>query len=331
MMQPAKPKIILDTDPGGDDSFALLWLQSLAKQGLVDIIAVTASAGNVNAHSTFLGASKLLIAGGFDAIEVGRGVGRASQSAGTEIDDAAHIHGTDGMGNLSHLLPDVSQAYEQARPSDQILIEKLSQMPGEITIIAIAPLTNLAVAEQKSPGILKQAKEIVIMGGAFQTWGNVTPEAEFNIAFDPEAAEVVLNSRADLVIIPLDVTHQLIFTLEMAKQISQLNPQHKIAQFIVPLCEFMTTTALAYRETQGVSGFLVHDAATLAYLFYPEMLQFQRARVEIEMQGAWTRGKTLFDRRHGAKQSANAWVALYAKISDLLAVMIEDLKYLIQN
>ncbi|MBD1913956.1 MULTISPECIES: nucleoside hydrolase [unclassified Leptolyngbya] len=326
-MQLDKPKIILDTDPGGDDSFALLWLQSLAKQGLADIVAVTASAGNVNARNTFLGASKLLVAGGFDAVEVGRGVGQP----GAEIEDAAHIHGADGMGNLSHTLPEVSQSFETARPSDEVLIEKLNQMPGEITIVAIAPLTNLAAAEQKSPGILKNAKEIVIMGGAFQTWGNVTPEAEFNIAFDPEAANVVLNSRDDLVVIPLDVTHHLIFTPEMARQVSQVNPQNKISQFIVPLCEFMTSTALAYRETKGVSGFLVHDAATLAYLFYPEMLHFQRAKVEIEMQGTWTRGKTLFDRRHSAKQSANAWVALQTRSVDLLAVMVEDLKKLVQD
>jgi len=326
-MQSTKPKIIFDTDPGGDDSFALLWLQSLAKQGFAELIAVTASAGNVNAQNTFLGASKLLLAGRFDGVEVGRGVGKA----GTEIEDAAHIHGSDGMGNLSHMLPEVAQSYVAARLSDEILIEKLKEMPGEITIVAIAPLTNLAAAEQKSPGILKQAKEIVIMGGAFETWGNVTPEGEFNIAFDPEAAEVVFNSRDDLVVIPLDVTHQLIFTPEMAQQISQANPGHLIAQFIGPLCEFMSKSSLAYRETKGVTGFLVHDAATLAYLFYPEMLQFQRARVEIEMQGTWTRGKTLFDRRHTAKRSANAWVALHVRSTDLLAVMIEDLKVLIQG
>lgn len=326
-MQSDKPKIILDTDPGGDDSFALLWLQSLAKQGFAEIVAVTASAGNVNARNTFLGASKLLLAGGFHDVEVGRGVGQA----GSEIEDAAYIHGADGMGNLSHTLPEVSQPFEQARPSDEILIEKLKQMPGEITILAIAPLTNLAAAEQKSPGILKLAKEIVIMGGAFVTNGNVTPEAEFNIAFDPEAAQVVFNSRDDLIVIPLDVTHQLRFTPAMAKQISQTNPDHPIAQFMLPLCEFMTSTALAYRETEGVSGFLVHDAATIAYVFYPELLQFQRAKVEIELQGKWTRGKTLFDRRHSAKRSANAWVALQSHSVDLLAVMIEDLKLFIQK
>lgn len=322
--QAQKPKIILDTDPGGDDCLALLWLQSLAKQGLAEIVAVTTARGNVSAKHTFLGASKLLQLGGFKSVEVGRAV---TGSLAVDIGDAIHIHGADGMGNLSHTLAPASHSFEVARASDEILIEKLQEMPGEITIVAIAPLTNLAAAEQKSPGILNCAKEIVIMGGAFQTHGNVTSEAEFNIAFDPEAAQIVLASRHDLAIVPLDVTHHLIFTPQMAKSIQSVKPESPIASFIVSLCEFMTATSLAYRETQGVSGFLVHDASTIAYLFYPETLMFQRARVAIETQGTWTRGKTLLDRRH-VPIPGNTWVALQVDSVSLLAVMVEDLKCL---
>lgn len=326
--QPTIPKIILDTDPGGDDSLALLWLQSLAKQGFVEMVAVTAASGNVGAPHTFQGASRLLQLGGFDRVEVGRGVVRAFDST---IEDAAYIHGNDGMGNLSQTLPASDRAYETARSSDLILIEQLNAMPGEITVLAIAPLTNLAAAETQCPGILQQAKEIVMMGGAFQTHGNVTAEAEFNIAFDPEAAEVVFASGANLIMIPLDVTHRLIFTKEMAMQIAQTRPESAIAQFIVALCEFMTQTALAYRDTQGVAGFLVHDAATIAYLSYPETLTFQRTEVLIETQGKWTRGKTVIDRRHVPKGSANAWVATQVDSFALLASLIEDLKSLVQH
>jgi inosine-uridine nucleoside N-ribohydrolase len=93
----------------------------------------------------------------------------------------------------------------------------------------------------------------------------------------------------------------------------------------------MSRTALFFRETQGTSGFLVHDAATLAYLFHPETLCFRRAQVEIETQGKWTRGKTLFDRRHSAKPGANAWVATDVDANSLLMVMIEDLKQLVAS
>lgn len=320
------PKIILDTDPGGDDAVALLWLQSLARQGLAEIVAVTTTRGNVSAELTFAGASKLLKLGGFDGVEVGRGVLREPDFS---IGDAAHIHGADGMGDLSHTLPNGDQVFAEARYSDDILIEKLTAHPGEITLVAIGPLTNLAAVERKVPGILQTARELVIMGGAFQTYGNVTPQAEFNIAFDPEAAQVVLASRRDIVIIPLDVTHQVIFTPNLATQITQANPQTSISTFLVALSRFMTSTALAYHETKGSSGFLVHDAITLAYLFYPELLMFRRAEVKVETGGIWARGQTLWDGRHIAKSPSNAWVAVQIDSEWVLANLIEDLKRLV--
>lgn len=320
-------KIILDTDPGGDDSLAFLWLQSLAKQGFAEIVAVTSADGNVCTASTFLAACKLLQLGGFNTVEVGRGV--IGGSANQQVEDAKAIHGYDGIGNLSDMLPEGHQDYDRARYSDEILIEHLKTAPNEITIVAIGPLTNLAAAEKKVPGVLNLAKELVIMGGAFLHRGNVTPEAEFNMAYDPAAAQIVFNCCNNLVLIPLDVTHQLIFTAAMAQQISSVKPTSLTAKFLDYLCQFMIGTALAFREVRGQQGFLVHDAATLAYLFYPETLLFRRARVEIETQGQWTRGKTLFDRRHGVKPQPNAWVALEVDAGALLTIMVEDLKFLV--
>jgi inosine-uridine nucleoside N-ribohydrolase len=323
---PNKLKILLDTDPGGDDAFAFLWLLSLAKQGLCELVAVTTVDGNVHAKHTFVGSSKLLKLAGFENIPVAKGVISGSES---DVEDAAFIHGADGMGNLSHTLPDITHDYESAPLGDDLIIETLKASPNEITIIALAPFTNLATAEKKSPGILKLAKEIIIMGGAFQAPGNITPEAEFNIAYDVDAAKTLFTSRSDIIVMPIDVTQKLVFTQKMAQQVAKVKPESEIAQFIVGLCDFMTGTALAFRETEGLEGFLVHDAATLAYLFYPETLLFRRADVWIETQGEWTVGKTLFDNRHKTKVGANAWVALEVDAVNLLAGMIEDLKSLI--
>lgn len=317
------PKIILDTDPGGDDIFALLWLQSLVKQGLAELVAVTTAGGNVSTEKTFSSASRILNLGGLIDVEVGRGVMIAHS-----LPDASHIHGSDGMGNLSAQLPEPIHSYETARYSDEILIDRLNAMPGEITVIAIAPLTNLAAAEQKHPGILKKAKEIIIMGGAFHCPGNVTPHAEFNLWFDPEAAEIVLNSRNDLVLTSLDVTRRLVFMREMGELIAQINSTSELSKFLTNLCEFMISTALKYRETDGASGFLVHDAATLGYLFYPETMLWRRARVQIETRGEWTRGQTLVDDRAIAKPPANAWIATEVDATRFFTNMIEDLKAL---
>ena len=322
-----KPKIILDTDPGGDDIFALLWLQSLIRQGLAELVAVTTAEGNISARQTFATASKLLKLGGISDVEVGKGVAVVAPGWG----DAAHIHGSDGMGNLSHRLPDGDHEYETARNSDEILIEALHQYPGEITILAIAPFTNLAAAATKSPGILRQAREIVLMAGAFRRAGNVTPQAEFNVAYNPPAAQTVLASRNDIVILPLDVTHQLIFTEAMLRSVLEVNPNHAIAQLMHSLCRFMTSTALTYRETQGMAGFLVHDAATVGYLFYPEMFCWQRAQVVVETQGVWTTGQTVIDARHGAKSGANAWVATQVNAAAFFMSLLEDLKVLVRD
>jgi inosine-uridine nucleoside N-ribohydrolase len=326
MSSPSVPQIILDTDPGGDDSFAFLWLLSLVKQGLAELVAVTTADGNVAAPQTFCNASQILHLTGSSEIEVGRGVLMKQPAA----EDASHIHGSDGMGSLSKTLPAPTHDYAAARSSEDILIDRLQSHPGAITLVAIGPLTNLAAAEEKHPGILKLAKEIVIMGGAFLHPGNVTPQAEFNIWFNPEAAATVFNSRDDLVVIPLDVTRRLIFTKEMAQKVGQVAPGSPLVQFMTALCKFMTGTAMNYRETSRVPGFLVHDAATLAYLFYPETLLMQRAKVQVETQGEWTRGQTVCDRRLCAKPNANAWVALQVNETRFFTCFLEDLKLLLR-
>jgi inosine-uridine nucleoside N-ribohydrolase len=316
-------KILLDTDPGGDDVLALLWLQSLAKQGVAEIVAVTTVAGNVQSTYTFANASKILDLGGFGHVEVGRSVSRRD-----EPEDAAYIHGADGMGNLSQTLPAPKHDLSKARYADDVIVEKLSAAPGEITLVAVGPLTNLAAAEKKRPGILAKAQEIVIMGGAFRQKGNVTSHAEFNIHCDPEAAERTFASRGDVVVLPLDVTQQMTLTTDRVNAAKDALPEHRITRFMVDLCQFMSTTSMRYRATEGVSGFHVHDAATLAYLFYPETILLRRARVRVETEGAWTRGQTMFDDRHGPKAEANAWVALHVDAVNLLAILIEDLKVL---
>jgi inosine-uridine nucleoside N-ribohydrolase len=316
-------KIIFDTDPGGDDIFALLWLLSLQKQGKPELIAVTTAEGNVDSQQTFINASKVLSLAGFEQVELARGV----TVNNPQVADAAHIHGMDGMGNISHNLPAAKHDFDNAIYSDELIIDKLNSHPGEITILAVAPLTNLAAAETKSPGILKKAKEIVIMGGAFKVPGNVTPHAEFNIFYNPEAAEKVFASCNNIVVLPLDITEKLLLTPEMAEDIVR-NSQSYLTQFISNLCNFMTAANLRYRQTKGEKGFLVHDGAAVAYLFYPETLLFRRAQVDIETKGNHTLGKTLFDERFTAKSNANAWVALQVDKVGLLASLLEDLSFL---
>ncbi len=317
--------LLLDTDPGGDDIVALLWLQSLVHQGWAELVAVTTAAGNVSAEQTFRAACQVLELGGLATVPVGFGV----PVRGGAIADAAHIHGADGLGNLSQTLPTPGRSSATAPAADDLLIESIRAAPGDLTVIAIGPLTNLAAAEAKQPGILRQAREIVIMGGAFGTAGNVTPQAEFNIAFNPEAARAVFAACHSLVVLPLDITRQLLCRPEMMRALTPKQPGSAIAPFLVALTDFLTETAGRYRETRGDAGFLVHDAATVAYLFYPEVLRFRRARIQVETQGEFTTGQTLLDGRHGPKPAAQAWVACQVDAEQLLACLLADLRTLI--
>jgi len=323
---PPPRKILFDTDPGGDDMFALLWLQSLSRQGHAELVAVTTTAGNVDSRQTFLNASRALALGGHPEVELARAASRQEETV-----DASHIHGRDGIGNLSRSLPPAPHRWDEAPRADDLIIEKLSSASGPITLVAVGPLTNLAAAERKAPGILARAKEIVWMGGAFRHRGNITPRAEFNTFCDPEAAQYVFANCEQVVVLPLDVTTQVNFGARQAEAVLREAGGSATAAFLDDLSTFLISTTQGFRENAGKSGFHVHDAVALAYLYHPEMLFFRRAQVQIETSGQWTRGQTIFDERHGAKRRANAWVAQQVDAESLLHVLVEDFKLLCET
>ncbi len=378
----AVPQIIMDCDPGGDDVFALFWLLALSQQNACNVRAVTTTEGNVKAPLTFAAADKVLqlLSSAAPGVEVSAqtpaaarhgdrdaraaarrayaaAVASGADSSGDGFSDAAHIHGCDGMGGLSRHLASGGTRYTEAEESYERLIRELEQRPGEITILATGPLTNLADAERARPGVLRKARRIVIMGGAMPgTRGNITPLAEFNFAFDAAAAALVMEEAGleDIVLMPLDVTTELVCTESMITDAllegwdiasdglgndgdEMYEPTaHGAGQFLHDLSSFMFKTALQFKETDGTKGFLVHDASTILALFYPECLQFTRAQVSVAVSepqghrhGIDTNGMSFIDRRHCPKLGANAWVGTGIDAAGALSIMIEDLKQLL--
>ena len=313
-------KMIIDTDPGIDDAMAIAYA---AADPEIKVVGLTTIFGNVYVEQGTRNALHLVEMLGLDC-PVAEG---AAEPLAMPLDPPSqNVHGPEGFGGLPAPTPSSKAIDESAA---EFLVRMCNESPNEVVICAIGPLTNLAAAETKQPGILKKAKEIIVMGGAFHCRGNVTPTAEFNIWFNPQAAQAVFDSRDDIVLLPLDVTRELVFTQAMADVVTQHNPDSSLAQFVVKLCHFMVGTALESRETARVPGFLVHDAATVGYLCYPETLLLKRARMQVETQGDWTMGQTLMDERHQAKSSANAWIALQVDIPNFFASFVEDLKQLI--
>ena len=348
----SKPLVWVDCDPGGDDCFALMWLFALQNKGHCKVIGISTSEGNVRAPLTYAAADKVsMICQAKTQIcaqtplHARFGTQKERREARLQVKkeasecggDAAHIHGTDGMGGLSHRMQGSGNEYEDAAESYEALSEALFRYPRQLVLLVIGPHTNLHDAEMHEPGIMMLTRDIITMGGAFNVHGNITPNAEFNIWKDPLAAQTVImgKGKKSIMIMPLDVTTQMVLTKDlvdqMTRQASATDPDSMYtcdvagkAAFLNDLAQFMIKSNMGFRCTKGQTGFLVHDASAVAFLFYPELVSFKRASVKISCADEGTRGFTYFDQRHQPKLGGGCWVATGID-ADWAAVMVQDL------
>lgn len=351
------PQVWVDTDPGGDDCIALMWLFALEKQGKCRVIGISTTSGNVEAPYTYSAACKVAnlcgrtdltvaaqtpSAARFDASKRRaarlREIAHPDDSANT----AKYIHGEDGMGGLSVKLPPAGVPYEDAPESYESIVDALLRYPRQLVLICIGPLTNLADAMRNKPGVLMLARDIVVMGGAFKVHGNIRPTAEFNFWADAKAAKAVIEGpgRKSIVILPLDITTHLCLTRDLVKRITNIPETYKSklgqrypvgeigqALFLRDLANFLIKSNMAFRCTGGVAGFLVHDASTLAFLFYPETIKLNRGHVKINTASEICRGLSFMDQRHNAKCGGSTYVACEVDSDAVLSVMVQDLLF----
>ncbi len=273
-------RIILDTDPGIDDALALFL--ALATPQL-QLEAVTTVSGNVQVAHTTRNALTLLTLAGRTDVPVARG---CSVPLVRRPLDAAHVHGDNGLGNVTFPAPTVQPVNIHAV---DLIIERVMRAPGEITLVAIGPLTNLALAVRKEPALASYVREVVIMGGALQVPGNVTPNAEFNIYADAQAAHIVLQAGWPLRLVSLDVTMQA--TLSSADI-------EMLAQRVTPVTSAIKQMMAFYFEVfashSGHSdSFHMHDPLALASVFQPDLLSWESTYVDVELQGSLTLGQTV--------------------------------------
>ncbi|MBP6911517.1 nucleoside hydrolase [Patescibacteria group bacterium] len=162
--------------------------------------------------------------------------------------DASHIHGNDGIGNLSSMLPEVTLPATE-KDSVDMIIEAIHTYGNELALLVTGPMTNLALAESREPGILSKCKKIIAMGGAIKTNGNVTPVAEFNISYDADSAAAVFNATKNIMLLPLDLTTQMVFSdTDMENCFKNVNHDKK-QEFMRALTKFTTGTNMMFRET----------------------------------------------------------------------------------
>jgi len=276
---PGKPtRIILDTDPGVDDAMAIfLALRSPE----LHVEAITAVSGNVPISFTLPNALRLVEIAGHPEIPVAAG---AAVPLVRRLVTAAYVHGNNGLGGVEFPEAKIKPVSESAF---ELIRRIVRANPGEITIVAVGPLTNIATVLKLDPGIAPMIKAIVVMGGGL-SGGNITPAAEFNFYVDPEAARIVFDSGVPVTMVGLDVTNKVLLhesqvrTLEAAQ-----NPVSQAAGKI------MRATFGRIRKTNDETVVAMHDPLTIASLIDPSVVTLKDFYVQIETTGEMTAGQSV--------------------------------------
>jgi purine nucleosidase len=335
--------VILDVDTGIDDSLALLYALASSE---ADVRAITCVSGNVEASQVAVNSLALLELAGRTDIEVA--VGRETPLE-RPLETTPETHGPRGIGYAD--LPSPSRAISDRHGVD-VIVDAARERPGEITLVTLGPLTNLAVALEREPALPRLLRRHVLMGGAFGVSGNTTPTTEWNIHCDPEAARMSFRAWADAiaaepsiprpVALGLDVTEGARIGTEQVVALARragshpdearaatgedpLAPQMSVASN--PVVRFVADALRWYFEFHdrydGFYGAFIHDPLAVAAALDPRLITTEALYVDVETRGEVTSGMTVADRRHLTGKPANVDVATTADIGTFIERLIE--------
>ena len=279
-MNDSPRKVIFDTDPGIDDAMALLYLHACDN---LELLGITTIFGNASIENCTSNALFLCERFGVTA-PVYRGADRLLTGKKPE-NYPDFVHGINGLADIDVR---VSQKLVEDQDASGLLVESANANPNEITILAVARLTNIALAINKDPNFASRVKEIIFMGGAASCEGNVTPWAEANIIGDPEAASAVFNSGIPLVMVGLDVT---LLTRMSHKFLDSLTSNLVHLQNL--LLSINKVYASYYKTSQNWDEFPVHDSSAIAYAKNPNMFGTESGQLSCTLDGE-ERGRTIF-------------------------------------
>lgn len=267
--------ILFDTDPGVDDAMALLFLH---RHPAVRLLGITTVFGNAEVEVTTRNALYLAERFGMHA-PVARGAAspllRPSRGAATEV------HGDDGLGNLPE--PPATHRRADARPAHRLIVQTLRAHPGQVTLLAVGPLTNLALALAEDPGIASLVRQVVVMGGAFGVnghGGNVSPVAEANMFCDPHAADAVFAANWPVTVVGLDVTHEVLMDNACFERLRAQGGE--AGAFLWQAAQHYMGF---YRRVVGVDGCFMHDASAVACVLDPSLFTTRSGAVRVVGEG----------------------------------------------
>jgi purine nucleosidase len=275
--------IIIDTDPGLDDAVAILLAFAAAEE--LEVRGLVAVAGNLPLAQTERNARRVCELAGRLDVPVYAGCARPILRP---LATAARVHRETERDRL--LLPDPTIPLQPQHGVDFLIETLRASKPGAITLCALGPLTNIAMALVKAPDITGKIRELVVMGGACFELGNVTPAAEFNMHVDPHAAAIVFGSGIPITMIPLDITHQLVTTPARLAALQVLGNRCGPA-----VAGLLTSFEKNRRRKFGLRARALHDPAVIAYLLRPALYDGRHVNVAIETESPLTMGMTVVD------------------------------------
>lgn len=290
--------VILDTDAGVDDALSIILA---LRSPEISVRAITTVAGNVEVEKCTRNVALLLnLLQPRDRPTVARG---AAKPLKRNLVTAPEVHGKDGLGNVAsrrRIAPVITKS------AVAVMGELCDSLGQKLTIIALGPLTNLALLLKKKPRALRKVGRIVSMGGAFHVPGNTGPVAEFNYYVDPDAAQLLMNSGLPITVIPLDVTEQVVL---MRREVEYRAKRRAsaVARFVLSA----TKQYMRYhKRTEGFYGGYLHDPIAVAAAVFPSLMEIKKLHVEVETEGKLTRGMTIAEsHRSGAPRKPEVHVA----------------------
>ena len=296
--------LILDVDTGIDDALALLYAVASPE---VDLVAATCVMGNIELDDVVRNTLAVLELAGRGDVEVARG---AALPLTGNYAPAPSVHGERGLGRAD---PPKAARPVSERDASRSIVDRVRERPGEIVLVATGPLTNIATALAEEPDLPRLLRAFAIMGGAFDHIGNVTPSAEANIWWDPEAASAVFSAFSGVpedklpICVGLDVTEQVRMTYADVEAVTGSAPDSPVGRLIREAVPFYIEF---YERWGDLKGAAMHDPLALAIAIDPSLATLRTTRVEVETGGTWTRGATVTDLR-GIRRSPwpGGWIS----------------------
>lgn len=300
----SKIPVIIDTDPGIDDFLAIMLAKSSAK---LNIRAITAVCGNQTLEKTSKNALDIA-----NLLDIDVAVAKGAQTPlDRELYTAGDVHGENGIGNI--YLEASSKEFDNRYAWD-LIYDEAKKENGNLEIIAIGPLTNIAIAVLKYPELVNMVKRLTIMGGSASS-GNRTEHAEFNIWADPLAADIVFKSGFNMVMVGLDVTRKTLLSEDNIEEIKTIKSEH------IDIIGSLLDEMFKRYKKLGNPGVVIHDALAVAYVIDESCLELKNCQVSIESRDEIRIGKTIVDLEGKDKNVAVAFEVDFNLFKDLFEKM----------